>query len=520
MSQAQVEILSNKYKESLPEGQQLDEQAYAAAIDSSSLTQIAKPKITSIDQTGSGILVRWKKSSSAESYMLYRSTDGTLWEELASAKQADRFYHDTSVKKGKNYYYAIVAVTTADGYCNSKHSKILQRCYLAAPKVSVSKSGTKATISWKKAKNATGYTVQYASNSLFVGKKTIDVDGGTTLSTSVSGLTKGKTYYVRVRAKRADSSSTQLSQWAFSADATSNKTARLGKIKVKKGKKKIAFEVRGAAKQKTKGYDTLQGSCSGGGYAYYALYNRTVNKSKLVKVRLSSMKVAKVSKALKIYHANDLTYNSKEKRIVAVHGTGDGCGVSLINPSTLKVSKTVKLSRGVSKLFDAQSAQIDTIEGIGAIAYNAARDCYVATIGTQHDLLVLDASFKATELIHLSDKSSGMYQNIELGDDVIAVSSSAGGNQGGNYLWCYSWTGKLLSKIYLPNSYELESVFLNGSKMHANFYVAKEVKKKKTVTVKKKVTGANGVVTVKKVKKKKTATVLERDNYCYKVSGI
>lgn len=520
MSQAQVQILSDKYKATLEKGQQIDEEAYAAAIDSSKLTAIAKPKITSISQTGSGILLRWKKSKAAEGYTLYRSTDGKLWEELETFDSDARFYHDTSVKKGKQYHYALVATTTADGFCNSKNSKLALRYYLAAPKVSVSKSGAKASISWKQAKGATSYTVQYASNSLFMGRKTVEVSGGSTTSTSVSGLSKNAQCYVRIRANRTQDGSTEQGQWAFSENVTSSKTLKLSKIKVQKGKKKLAFEVRSAAKQKTKGYDTLQGSCASGGYAYYALYNRTVNKSKIVKVRLSGMKVIKVSKALKIYHANDLTFNSNQNRIVAVHSAGDSCGVSLIDPSSLKVTKTAKISKGVSKLFDADSAGIESITGIGSIAYSAKRNCYVATIATQHDLLVLDEDFKATELIHLSSKSSGMHQNMELADDMIMVSSSAGGDQGGNYLWCYSWTGKLLSKICLPSSYELESVFFSGHTLHANFYVAKEVKKKKTVTVKKKIKNANGTVTVKKVKKKKTYTALERDNYCYKASGF
>ena len=77
------------------------------------------------------------------------------------------------------------------------------------------------------------------------------------------------------------------------------------------------FDYRTEAGQVLYGYDTLQGACANNGYAYLTLYNRTVEKCKIVKVHLASLTVIKVSKALPIYHGNNLTYNTRKNLIVA-----------------------------------------------------------------------------------------------------------------------------------------------------------------------------------------------------------
>ena len=105
------------------------------------------------------------------------------------------------------------------------------------------------------------------------------------------------------------------------------------------------LELRAAAGQYVGGYDTLQGSCTDGTYAYYVLYNRNVEKCKIVKIRLSDNKVIKVSGVLKIHHGNGLTYNPDQNCLVAVHNTVFPLKLSVINPNTLKVKKslTVKI---------------------------------------------------------------------------------------------------------------------------------------------------------------------------------
>lgn len=529
MSQAQLEQLAAKYEERLASGADGDAASYAAAMDSSTLKPIAKPKIKDISQSEDGVLVQWKKVKAAQGYDVYRSTDGETWEQLDHTDSSPTYYHDTDLDAGVSYSYAIVSTTDAEGYRNSASSAHVDRVFLAAPKVKVSQGKSSAKITWKKARGATGYVVQYAKNRFFVGAKSIEVEGTSSLSASAKGLGKGTECYTRVRAvRKTTNGSVQDGCWAYSSNAAANDTVKLAAVKVSKkvksGKKtktkKVAFELRGAAKQKVTGYDTLQGSCYGDGYMYYALYNRDLNKAKVVKLSLDKMKVVKVSKALGIFHANDMTYNSKIGRIVVVHGEGDGRGLSIVNPSTLKVEKRVAIPKNVSNVFDAAGAGIDKVSGISAIAYNAKRDCYIATISGSHELLILDAAFKPISLLALSSKSLGVYQNIEVGNDVVAVSTSAGALQGGNYLWLYSWTGKQLGRVLVPKDMEIESIFFKGSKLYASFYLSGQKMKTKTVVTTKKTRNSSGKLVKRKVKQKVKYMAVTRDNYCYKVSGI
>ena len=69
-------------------------------------------------------------------------------------------------------------------------------------------------ITWGKATSASGYHVQYATNSSMTGAKDIMVNNKDTLSKTVTGLTKGKTYYVRIQTFRKVSGKTYWSSWS------------------------------------------------------------------------------------------------------------------------------------------------------------------------------------------------------------------------------------------------------------------------------------------------------------------
>ncbi|MCH1982713.1 leucine-rich repeat protein [Ruminococcus sp. OA3] len=77
-----------------------------------------------------------------------------------------------------------------------------------------SASAGKMTVKWNKNTTVTGYQVQYATNSSFSGAKTITVAKNSAVSTSVSNLTKGKTYYVRVRTYKKVYSTVYYSSWS------------------------------------------------------------------------------------------------------------------------------------------------------------------------------------------------------------------------------------------------------------------------------------------------------------------
>ena len=74
--------------------------------------------------------------------------------------------------------------------------------------------GKKLKVTWKKNAAATGYEVQYATSSKFKSVKKVKIKKASTTSTTVSKLTKGKKYYVRIRTYKTVSGKTYYSGWS------------------------------------------------------------------------------------------------------------------------------------------------------------------------------------------------------------------------------------------------------------------------------------------------------------------
>ncbi|MBQ6165226.1 MAG: fibronectin type III domain-containing protein [Clostridia bacterium] len=70
------------------------------------------------------------------------------------------------------------------------------------------------TVNWAQNAKATGYQIQYATNSKFTSAKIVTVSGASTLSKTIASLTKGSTYFVRVRVYKTVSSLHYFSAWS------------------------------------------------------------------------------------------------------------------------------------------------------------------------------------------------------------------------------------------------------------------------------------------------------------------
>lgn len=296
----------------------------------------------------------------------------------------------------------------------------------------------------------------------------------TTKATSFinKGLTVGKKYYYKVIAYRSNGKKYGTSA-IVSIKVAKKVTAKMTLLK----KGNAAFNFRIAAKQKLYQYDTLQGACANGGYAYLTLYNRRVEKCKIVKVKLSNLSVVKVSASLPIYHGNNLTYNTKKKRIVATCCTTSKKAknrVVLISPSTLKVTsiKNIKLTKKVKKL--PRSVRKKN-KGFTAIAYNEKHNCYVARLRQNGNIVILDKNLKPLRYVKLKGKKTGLLvQGIEtVGDYIYDVRSFKG-----RYHYCmvtvHTMSGKYVGQMRFPYGTapgkELQCIFHNGKQFYAGFY--------------------------------------------------
>lgn len=90
-------------------------------------------------------------------------------------------------------------------------------------KLTATKGGFKATIK-KYTTQTTGYQIRYSTSSKMSNAKTVTIAKNTTTSKSVTGLSKGKKYFVQIRTyKTAKDGSKQYSAWSTAKTVTTKK---------------------------------------------------------------------------------------------------------------------------------------------------------------------------------------------------------------------------------------------------------------------------------------------------------
>ena len=117
----------------------------------------------------------------------------------------------------KNYSgKAIVTITAGDANYKTVTKTVTIIVKPEAIKVTSVKnsSSRKAIAKWSKLSYVSGYQIQYGLKSSFKGAKTITVNGASRINKVLTGLTKGKTYYVRLRTYKTVGSTKLYSEWS------------------------------------------------------------------------------------------------------------------------------------------------------------------------------------------------------------------------------------------------------------------------------------------------------------------
>ncbi|MGN0704192.1 MAG: hypothetical protein ACI4LD_06495, partial [Lentihominibacter sp.] len=109
--------------------------------------------------------------------------------------------YTVSYKNNTNPGKATITITGKGNYTGTKTVTFKISPKKATVSALSSTSAGKLKVTWKKDTKASGYQVVIAKNKAFTsGKKTATVTSYKTVSKTFTGLTKGKTYYVKVRA--------------------------------------------------------------------------------------------------------------------------------------------------------------------------------------------------------------------------------------------------------------------------------------------------------------------------------
>ena len=194
------------------------------AVESQTIPRktLGKVKISSVSNTGNGVKVKWSAVSGAKGYYLYRKAGTGKYKKLATANDGKTVaYLDQTAANGASYTYKVVAFAGT----NTGKASTAKKVYVSVPKslkVSSKKAG-RLDVSWKKNSKASGYQIQYSTNKKFSGAKKVTVKTGKKVKTTISGLKKGKKYYVRIRAYKKVSGKNNYSAWSKNQKVTIRK---------------------------------------------------------------------------------------------------------------------------------------------------------------------------------------------------------------------------------------------------------------------------------------------------------
>ncbi len=179
----------------------------------------ATTDVKSLSNTAKGIKVTWNANRNCDKYEIYRKKNGGEPEFVTSiGSSATLSYTDIYAKtNGAKYQYLVMCykkVGVTEVY--STFGKGPTIYYLTRPAISSFSSTAKktATAKWNKNSKATGYKIEYATNSKFTSKKTVTVKGASTVTKKLTGLSSKKTYYVRIRSYKTVSGKTYYSDYS------------------------------------------------------------------------------------------------------------------------------------------------------------------------------------------------------------------------------------------------------------------------------------------------------------------
>ena len=170
----------------------------------------ATASLTAANQV-TGIKLTWKKVTGANGYKVYRGS--TLIKTITSGNTVT--FADTKANtNGTKYTYKVVAKAST-GDSTLSRSRVIYHVSRPAISSVTNSASKKMTVKWGKHAKANGYQIQYSTDKNFKSdNKAVTVASASTVSRVIGSLTKGKTYYVRIRTYKTVGSAKYWSVWS------------------------------------------------------------------------------------------------------------------------------------------------------------------------------------------------------------------------------------------------------------------------------------------------------------------
>lgn len=170
-------------------------------------------KITAT-QTTSTITLKWEKVTGAEAYRIYKyNTKKKAYEKLKDVTSTS--LKISKLSAGTAYKYKVRAITKDDGSIYGESSAAFEtatKCKTPSITKLIASKG-KASFTWSNVSGESGFQVYYSAKK-GSGYKKVASYKANVLKGSKSKLTKGKTYYFKVRAYKKTDSGTVFSAWS------------------------------------------------------------------------------------------------------------------------------------------------------------------------------------------------------------------------------------------------------------------------------------------------------------------
>ena len=200
----------------------------------------------------------------------------------------------------------------------------------------------------------------------------------------------------------------------------------------------------------------VQGGCTDGTYYYVALNNndKTENSvNAVLKYELKTGTLVQVFENVKSSHSNDMTYNPETNELFIVHNTPDRQNISVLNPETMEITRTVTL---------------ENLE-IYSLSYDPYEKCYWAGISYGYNFVKLDLDFKQVGEIITGVETGYTKQGMDLDSKYLYFLQYKS-----NSVIVYDKQGNFVREITLPKtSYEAENIFHIGDVFYIGYYKTK-----------------------------------------------